>query len=135
MAYIHSKQLNPKFTGSFEYSGSITVTNVPTGSTSISANNVTAGFPGSYKWQAGLDGSYFNRFTGTTHISDILRFMSGVLSHSLDVADVAPNTKTYASIDTNENTLGSTDSINGRVPQNFSSIGSDELNYLKYTDF
>ena len=130
MAYIHSKQLNPKFTGSFEYSGSIRVTNVPTGSTSISANNITAGYPGSYKWGSGLDGSYFNRFTGITHISDILRFMSGVLSHSLDVADVAPNTKTYASIDSNENTLGSTDSINGYVPQNFSSIGSEELNYL-----
>ena len=135
MAYIHSKQLNPKFTGSFEYSGSIRVTNVPTGSTSISANNVTAGYPGSYKWGSGLDGSYFNRFTGITHISDILRFMSGVLSHSLDVADVAPNTKTYASIDTNENTLGSTDSINGYVPQNFSSIGSEELNYLNGKGF
>ena len=81
-------------TGSVNVSGSIIATTLPTGSTSITSNNTTAGYPGSYKWGSGLDGSYFNRFTGISHISDILRFMSGVLSHSLDVADVAPNTKT-----------------------------------------
>ena len=31
--------------------------------------------------------------------------MSGVLSHSLDVADASPNTKTFASVDTNENKI------------------------------
>ena len=42
-----------------------------------------------------LEGSFFNNFDNTTHVSEILRFMSGVLSHSLDVADAKPNTKTF----------------------------------------
>ena len=56
--------------------------------------------------------------------------MSGVLSHSLDVADASPNTKTFASVDTNENSLGSTDSISGRVPTNFTALSNATLNYL-----
>ena len=56
--------------------------------------------------------------------------MSGVLSHSLDVADAAPNTKTFASVDTNENSLGSTDSISGIIPTNFSALSNDTLDYL-----
>ena len=105
------------------------------GSTAIYTNNITNGYPTSNPWGQNLEGSYFNNFDNTTHVSEVLRFMSGVLSHSLDVADVAPNKKTYASIDTNENTLGSTDSINGYVPQNFSSIGSEELSYLNGKGF
>ena len=108
---------------------------VNSGSTAIYTNNLQNGYPSSNPWGSGLVGSYLNRFTNETHVSEILRFMSGVLSHSLDVADVAPNTKTYASIDTNENTLGSTDSINGYVPQNNSSIGSAELDYLTLKGF
>ncbi len=115
-------------TGSVNVSGSIVATTLPTGSTSITSNNTTAGYPVSNRWQSGLDGSYFNRFVGTTHISEILRFMSGVLSHSLDVRDVSPNTLVYSSIDTNETSLGSTDSINGHVPQNFNSTELDYLN-------
>jgi hypothetical protein len=61
--------------------------------------------------------------------------MSGVLSHSLDVADAAPNTKTFASIDTNENSLGTTDSISGRVPTNFSGLSNATLNYLNTKGF
>ena len=56
--------------------------------------------------------------------------MSGVLSHSLDVADASPNTFTFASVDTNENNLGTTDSISGRVPTNFSGLSNATLNYL-----
>ena len=108
---------------------------INSGSTAIYTNNLQNGYPSSNPWGSGLVGSYLNRFTNETHVSEILRFMSGVLSHSLDVADVAPNTKTYASIDTNENTLGSTDSINGYVPQNNSSIGSAELDYLTLKGF
>ena len=79
------------------------------GSTAIFTNNIQNGYPTSNPWGSGLDGSFFNNFNNTTNVSEILRFMSGVLSHSLDVADAAPNTKTFASIDTNENSLGTTD--------------------------
>jgi hypothetical protein len=77
-----------------------------------------------------LGGSYFNNFDNTTHVSEILRFMSGVLSHSLDVSDAFPNLRTYASVDSNENSLGSTSTIGGYLPLNFSSIGDDEIDYL-----
>ena len=105
------------------------------GSTAIFTNNVQNGYPTSNQWGSNLEGSFFNNFDNTTHVSEILRFMSGVLSHSLDVADAAPNTKTFNSIDTNENSLGSTDSISGRVPNGFSSISNSTLNYLNQKGF
>ena len=105
------------------------------GSTAIQTNNIQNGYPTSNRWKDNLDGSFFNNFDNTTHVSEILRFMSGVLSHSLDVADAAPNTKTFASVDTNENSLGSTDSISGRVPTNFGAIGNDALDYLAFKGF
>ena len=64
-------------------------------STAIYASNVQNGYPTSNRWEDSLDGSYFNNFDNTTHISEILRFMSGVLSHSLDVADASANTFIY----------------------------------------
>ena len=100
------------------------------GSTAIFTNNVQNGYPTSNNWGSNLEGSFFNNFNNTTHVSEILRFMSGVLSHSLDVADAAPNTKTFASVDTNENSLGTTDSISGIIPTNFSSLSNDTLDYL-----
>ena len=103
---------------------------INSGSTAIYTNNLQNGYPSSNPWGNGLAGSYLNRFTNETHVSEILRFMSGVLSHSLDVADVVPNTKTYASIDTNENNLGSTDSISGYLPQDYTSLSNATLNYL-----
>ena len=40
------------------------------------------------------DGSFFNNFdNNTTNVSEILRFMSGVLSHSLDVKRFASKHK------------------------------------------
>ena len=105
------------------------------GSTAIFTNNIQNGYPTSNPWGSGLDGSFFNNFNNTTNVSEILRFMSGVLSHSLDVADAAPNTKTFASIDTNENSLGTTDSISGRVPTNFSGLSNATLNYLNTKGF
>ena len=100
------------------------------GSTAIFTNNIQNGYPTSNNWGSNLEGSFFNNFDNTTHVSEILRFMSGVLSHSLDVADAAPNTKTFASVDTNENSLGSTDSISGIIPTNFSALSNDTLDYL-----
>ena len=100
----------------------------PSSSTGITTNNITNGYPTSNAWQTNLEGSFFNNFTNETHVSEILRCMSGVLSHSLDVADAAPNTKTYNSIDTNENNLGSTDSVDGNLPQSY----DDSNATLKY---
>tara|TARA_B100001123_G_scaffold444974_1_gene595264 strand:- start:2745 stop:4700 length:1956 start_codon:yes stop_codon:yes gene_type:complete len=61
--------------------------------------------------------------------------MAGVLSHSLDVADAAPNAKTFGSVDTNENNLGATDTISGYVPTNYSSINNNTLTYLVDKDW
>ena len=154
MALIHSRQLNPRLTGSFTLSGSIGGTNIipqeaidgqlgifvltgsiqattndleitgslnvqssitdpePSSSTGITTNNITNGYPTSNAWGESLDGSYFNNFDNTTHVSEILRFMSGVLSHSLDVADAAPNTKFWESVGTGHS-VGSTTSKSG----------------------
>ena len=177
MALIDSKQLNPRLTGSFTLSGSLSGTNIipkdaidgqlgifvptgsvqsttnnlqvsgnlnvnsahtepePSGSTGITTNNITNGYPTSNKWKTNLEGSFFNNFDNTTHVSEILRFMSGVLSHSLDVADASANTFTFASVDTNENNLGTTDSISGRVPTNFSALSNATLDYLNGKGF
>ena len=117
-------------TNDLQVTGSLKVNTAATSSTAIFTNNIQNGYPTSNPWGSSLDGSYFNNFNNTTHVSEILRFMSGVLSHSLDVADAAPNTKTFASVDTNENSLGSTDSILGRIPTNYTALSNSTLNYL-----
>ena len=93
--------------GGHSISGSVTVSTTNTGSTAITSNNTTVGYPSSNEWKDNLDGSYFNNFDHNTHISEILRFMAGVLSSSLDVADATPNTKIWDSVSTNYS-LGST---------------------------
>ena len=100
-----------------------------TSSTAIYTSNVQNGYPTSNRWGSNLEGSFFNNFDNTTHVSEILRFMSGVMSHSLDVADASPNTKTFASVDTNENNLGSTDSVDGYLPQSYDSSNAT-MKYL-----
>ena len=70
-------------------------------STSIEAQNIQNGYPTSNNWQESLDGSYFNNFDNTTHVSEILRFMAGVISHSIDTASPTPNTKFLNTITTN----------------------------------
>jgi len=117
-----------QFTGSVNVSGSITATSPETGSTTIIATNMQNGYPTSNFWGEKLDGSYFNNFDNTTHVSEILRFMSGVLSHSLDVADASPNEKTWASVTTNETNKGGTDSCDGYLPQSY----DDSNATLKY---
>ena len=70
------------------------------GSTAIKTNNIQNGYPTSNPWGVSLDGSYFNNFDNTTHVSEILRFIAGAMSHSLDVSDAAPNTKIFNSVTT-----------------------------------
>ncbi len=118
-------------TGSNFISGTLNVQSegVYSSSTAIFTNNITNGYPTSNPWGTNLAGSYFNNFDNTTNVSEILRFMSGVLSHSLDVSDAAPNTKTWASVDTNETNLGTTDSVDGYLPQSYDS-SNDTMKYL-----
>ena len=149
MALIDSKQLNPRLTGSFSLSGSLSGVDIipaeaiegqlgifsptgsiqsthnnlevsgtlnvqsdrtesnPSSSTGITTNNITNGYPTSNPWQVGLGGSFFNNFTPETHVSEILRFIAGAMSHSLDVSDAAPNTKFWNNVSTSH-TEGST---------------------------
>ena len=130
MKYI-GKEIRRK---SLVISGSSTLTvdrGVDSGSTAIYTNNIQNGYPTSNAWGDGLDGSYFNNFDNTSHVSEILRFMAGIISHSIDTSSPTANTKTFASVDTNNNNLGSTASqVAGRLPQSYSSIGNATLNYL-----
>ena len=71
------------------------------GSTAITTNNVTVGYPTSNRWQDNLQGSYLNLFDHNTNASEILRFMAGVMSHSLDTAAPTANTKIWNSVSTN----------------------------------
>tara|TARA_R110000851_G_scaffold8926_1_gene33914 strand:+ start:19 stop:2262 length:2244 start_codon:yes stop_codon:yes gene_type:complete len=141
MAHIGLKQLDPILTGSLQVSGSSGLTgslNVqsaildvePSSSTGITTNNITNGYPTSNPWKTSLDGSYFNNFDNTTHVSEILRFIAGAMSHSLDVADASPNTKYWASVDTNETSLGGTATIAGYLPLEHASLSNDTIDYL-----
>jgi len=85
-------------TNDIEVTGSAKIVASSTSSTAIFTNNIQNGYPTSNNWGQSLEGSFFNNFTNETHVSEILRFMAGVLSHSLDVADASPNTKTYGSV-------------------------------------
>ena len=51
-------------------------------SQSIKAFNINAGNPTSNAWQTNLEGSYFNNFDSNTDVSEILRFVAGLLSSS-----------------------------------------------------
>ena len=132
---------NLQISGSLIVSGSTltvrtgTDSGPPTASTAIYTNNIQNGYPTSNAWQKSLDGSYFNNFDNTTHVSEILRFMAGIISHSIDTASPTANTKTFASVDTNENSTGGTDTINGYLPQEHTSLSNATINYLNTKDW
>ena len=78
--------------------------------------NVNAGVPTSNAWGSGLTGSYFNNFTSNTDVSEILRFIAGLLSAS--APDASPNTKTYSTTLTeNQANNGTGTAPAGYVPQ------------------
>jgi hypothetical protein len=77
--------------------------------------NVNAGVPTSNAWGSGLAGSYFNNFTSNTDVSEILRFVAGLLSAS--APDASPNTKTYSTTLTeNQLNTGTSTAPAGSVP-------------------
>jgi hypothetical protein len=79
-------------------SGSSTLMTVnPDGRIAVS-KSINVGTPNLNPWGAGLEGSYFNNFTATDDVSDILRFVAGLLSAS--APDAAPNTRTWVSTNT-----------------------------------
>ena len=82
--------------------------------------------PTSNAWGSGLSGSYFNNFTTNTDVSEILRFVAGLLSSSSP--DASPNTKTYGSILT-ESLLNNatTGSPSGFIP---SASSNTDVTYL-----
>ena len=99
-------------------------------SQSINTFNINTGTPTSNNWQSGLGGSYFNNFTSQTDVSEILRFVAGLLSAS--APDASPNTKTYSGITENISNSGTTTAPSGFVPQ--SSTAADLL-YLTSKGF
>ena len=70
------------------------------GSTAIKADNVSVGYPTANRWQDNLVGSYFNNFDHNSNISEIMRFMAGVISHSIDTSAPTPNLKKWSGVST-----------------------------------
>jgi len=70
------------------------------GSTAIKTNNITVGYPNANRWQDNLVGSYFNTFDHNSNVSEIMRFMAGVISHSIDTAAPTPNLKKWSGVST-----------------------------------
>ena len=93
-------------------------------SQSVNAFNINAGNPTSNTWQNSLDGSYFNNFTKNTDVSEILRFVAGLLSSSAPQPN--PNGKVYNSISENKSNT-TTGTIVGYIPTNYSDATIDYL--------
>ena len=83
-------------------------------SQSIKAHNINVGVPTSNDWQSNLNGSYFNNFTKDTDVSEVLRFVAGLLSSS--AANPTANTKTYSSISENKSNTGTGTAPAGYIP-------------------
>ena len=83
------------------------------------AFNHNVGYPTSYPWKSGLEGSYFYNFTANSDISEILRFMAGVISSSIDVATPVTNSRVYDGIDGTESSNSTTSRPSGYIPANY----------------
>jgi hypothetical protein len=99
-------------------------------SQSINAYNINAGYPTSNQWQTILNGSYFNNFTTQTDVSEILRFLAGLLSAS--APDASPNTRTFGSYTANEQNTTTGTVTAGSVPQ---STSNATITYLQGKGF
>tara|TARA_R110000822_G_scaffold100355_13_gene226021 strand:+ start:114 stop:3101 length:2988 start_codon:yes stop_codon:yes gene_type:complete len=96
-------------------SGSSTLLSLDlTGKLAVS-KSINVGIPTSNNWQSGLQGSYFNNFTPTSDVSEILRFIAGLLSQS--APDASPNTRTFGSISETITNTGTVAAPSGIVPQ------------------
>jgi hypothetical protein len=95
-------------------------------SESIHAANINVGNPTSNEWKTSLEGSYFNNFDKNTDVSEILRFVAGLLSSS--APDASPNTKTYSTYTKNSVNTTTGTVPNGRVPQSSTNTTITYLN-------
>lgn len=115
---VYRTQNTLEITGSIRVSGT------------IDPDNVTVGTPSSNAWQSGLSGSYFNNFNSETNVSEILRFVAGLLSSS--APDASPNTRTFSTAtDAATNTTTGT-ALTGRIPQ---STSNTTITYLQGKGF
>jgi hypothetical protein len=86
-------------------------------SQSIWHRNANVGVPTSNPWgNEGLAGSYFSTFDHNTDISEMLRFIAGLLSSSAPSS--TPNAKTYNSITATQGGTQQGSAPAGYVPQN-----------------
>jgi hypothetical protein len=98
-------------------------------SESIYSFNHNVGYPNANSWKVNLQGSYFNNFDANTNVSEVLRFIAGLLSQS--APDASPNTKTFGGLNPRFINTGLL-TINGRIPSQ--STNSDVL-YLQSKGF
>lgn len=82
-------------------------------SKSLHAENINVGQPTSNDWGT-MNGSYFNNFNENTDVSEIIRFMAGLLSSS--APDASPNTKYYDGYTKNTFNTSTDSGINGYLP-------------------
>jgi hypothetical protein len=106
---------NITITGSLSTTGKISTQSNISASQSITASNINVGTPTSNAWQANLSGSYFNNFTANTDVSEILRFVAGLLSSS--APDASPNTRTFSSYTAAATNTTTGTALTGRIPQ------------------
>ena len=112
-AALHRTTKNIQISGSLEVSSS------------LKALNTNVGTPTSNDWQTNLAGSYFNNFTKDTDVSEVLRFVAGLLSSS--AANPTANSKTLGSVSETKTNTGTVSAIGGHIPTD--NIKSD-TNYL-----
>lgn len=111
-------------------SGSSTLLSLDlTGKLAVS-KSINVGIPTSNNWQSGLQGSYFNNFTPNTDVSEMLRFIAGLLSAS--APDASPNTKTFGNISETITNTGTIAAPSGIVPQ---STTAADITYLTSKGF
>ena len=96
-------------------SGSFNLVSVTSAGRIAVSKSINVGVPTSNQWQESLDGSYFNTFNNTSDVSEVLRFVAGLLSAS--APSPTPNTKIYNSIQENKSGTNTSTIIAGYVPQ------------------
>ena len=121
-------------TGSVYLTGSLDMQN-----SQISASNINVGNPTTRTWGAGLEGSVFSLYDGSSNVSDILRFVAGALSASYALP--TPNTRLYNNASSNivnasDTGFSSTSIVNGqKLSLGFTSsalIGTNFISALNY---
>jgi len=98
-------------------------------SESIYSFNHNVGFPTANAWKENLVGSYFNSFDANTNVSEILRFIAGLLSQS--APSPSPNTRTFSGILSLSSSFATT-SIQGLTP---SESSNSDILYLRSKGF